>query len=80
VPDVGGGRAPVLVTGAAGTIGSILYEALADEFAVLGLDAVRGPGVDHVADMTKPRTSSSVAPSSSRSVAVQSSASRVLVS
>lgn len=55
MPDVGGGRAPVLVTGAAGTIGSILYEALADEFAVLGLDAVRGPGVDHVADMTKPR-------------------------
>ena len=41
-----GGLARILVTGAAGTIGSILCEALADEYAVLGLDAVRGPGVD----------------------------------
>jgi nucleoside-diphosphate-sugar epimerase len=45
-------REHVLVTGAAGLIGGILSGALADEYAVHGLDAVAGPGVDRVADMT----------------------------
>jgi uronate dehydrogenase len=45
-------REHVLVTGAAGLIGGILSEALSDEYAVHGLDAVAGPGVEWVADMT----------------------------
>ena len=48
-------REHVLVTGAAGTVGSILMEGLADEYAVHGLDFRRGPGVEHVVDMTSPR-------------------------
>jgi nucleoside-diphosphate-sugar epimerase len=54
-PDQGGERPHVLVTGAAGTIGAILLEGLSDDYTMHGLDARRGPGVEHVADMTKPR-------------------------
>ena len=43
-------RPHVLVTGAAGLIGRILLDGLADEYAVHGLDVRRGPGVEHVVD------------------------------
>lgn len=49
------GRTHVLVTGAAGRIGGIVVDALSDEYAVHGLDVVRGPGVECVGDMTKLR-------------------------
>lgn len=49
------GAERVLVTGAAGTIGRIVVEALSDEYAVHGLDVARGPGVNWVGDMTKLR-------------------------
>jgi uronate dehydrogenase len=45
----------LLVTGAAGLIGGILTEALADEYDVHGLDVVRGSGVERAADLTKYR-------------------------
>jgi len=48
-------RPHVLVTGAAGTIGRILLDGLADEYAVHGLDVRRGPGVEHVVDTSKGR-------------------------
>jgi uronate dehydrogenase len=44
--------AHVLVTGAAGLIGSIVTEALSEDFVVHGLDARRGANVEWVADMT----------------------------
>ena len=50
-----GERPHVLVTGAAGTIGRILLDGLADEYALHGLDARRGPGVEHVVDTAKGR-------------------------
>jgi nucleoside-diphosphate-sugar epimerase len=52
---IGDGRDHVLVTGAAGTIGSILVEALAGDYAVHGLDVAPGPGVERVVDVTSAR-------------------------
>ena len=49
------GRARVLVTGAAGTIGQIVIHALSDEYAVHGLDRKPGPGVEWVRDMASLR-------------------------
>ena len=43
------------MTGAGGRIGGIVLDALSGEFAVHGLDVNRGPGVELVGDMTKPR-------------------------
>lgn len=51
----GDGRTHVLVTGAGGTIGRILTGALSDEYAVQGLDAKAGPGVQWARDMAKLR-------------------------
>ena len=47
---LGDERPHVLVTGAAGLIGRILLDGLADEYAVHGLDVRRGPGVEHVVE------------------------------
>jgi nucleoside-diphosphate-sugar epimerase len=49
----GNGRDRILVTGAAGTIGSLIVNALSDAYVVRGLDVERGSGVDWVADMKK---------------------------
>lgn len=46
----------MLVTGAAGLIGGIVLEGLSDQYAVHGLDRVKGPRVDWVGDMAKRRT------------------------
>jgi len=43
----------VLVTGAAGLIGSVLRSRLANDFDLLGLDAAQGTGVTIVADLAK---------------------------
>jgi nucleoside-diphosphate-sugar epimerase len=53
LPGIGDGRDHVLVTGAAGSIGSILVEALAGDYVVHGLDVARGPGVERVVDVTR---------------------------
>lgn len=53
--NVRDGRTHVLVTGAAGRIGEIVMDGLSDEYAVHGLDVVRGPGIESVGDMTKLR-------------------------
>ena len=42
----------VLVTGAAGLIGRVVAEALADDYVVHGLDVKHGPDVEWVRDMT----------------------------
>jgi nucleoside-diphosphate-sugar epimerase len=55
VTALGDERPHVLVTGAAGLIGQILLDGLADEYAVHGLDVRRGPGVDHVVDASRGR-------------------------
>jgi len=55
VTALGDERPHVLVTGAAGLIGRILLDGLADEYAVHGLDVRRGPGVDHVVDASRGR-------------------------
>ena len=47
--------ADVVVTGARGLIGGILRDGLQDTYRLSGLDVAPGPGVDRVADMTKPR-------------------------
>ncbi len=49
------GRTRVLVTGAGGTIGRIVTQALSDEYAVHGLDVKRGPEIEWVGDMAKLR-------------------------
>jgi len=54
------GRTQVLVTGAGGTIGRILTGALSDEYAVHGLDAKAGPGVQWARDMAKLRRAEGV--------------------
>lgn len=48
-------RDNILVTGAEGLIGRILMEALADSYAVHGLDLRRGHGVDWAGDMARRR-------------------------
>lgn len=45
-------RQVVLVTGAAGLVGGILLEGLADRYALRGLDRTPGDGVDVAVDMT----------------------------
>ena len=45
----------MLVTGAAGLIGGVLLEGLADAYALHGLDVVNGPGVEWVTDTRRPR-------------------------
>ena len=50
-----GSKQELVITGAGGTIGRILREELAREYAVRGLDVVPGRGIDVVADMRKPR-------------------------
>ena len=52
---LGGERPHVLVTGAAGTIGRILLDGLAEDCTLHGLDVRRAPGVEHVVDTSKGR-------------------------
>jgi nucleoside-diphosphate-sugar epimerase len=51
---VGDGRDHLLVTGAAGRIGAILVDAFSGDYAVHGLDVVRGQGVERIVDVTSP--------------------------